>query len=93
MIMVIFSYGDIHGVFTLCGSIDPIESAKLPSVNYVRQIQDGDMQDAWRQPKWRHFVVLHPRHTGHFVPVAILEGNIYDFRFVTIGSTVRQVMM
>ena len=31
--------------FKLHGSIDPIESVKLPSVNYSSQIQDGDIQD------------------------------------------------
>ncbi len=31
--------------FYLHGSIDPMESVKLPSVNYFWQIQDGDIQD------------------------------------------------
>ena len=29
----------------LHGSIDPMESVKLPSVNYIWQIQDGNIQD------------------------------------------------
>ena len=31
--------------FKLHGSIYPMESVKLPSVNYFWQIQDGDIQD------------------------------------------------
>ena len=34
-------------ILRLClhGSIYPMESVKLPSVNYFSQIQDGDIQD------------------------------------------------
>ena len=31
--------------FKLHGSMYPMESVKLPSVNYFWQIQDGDIQD------------------------------------------------
>ncbi len=38
------------------GSINPIESVKLPSVNYLDNPRWRHSR--WRYPKWRHFVVL-----------------------------------
>ena len=59
--------------FKLHGSIDPMESVKLPLVDYFWQIQDGDIQDG--VPLL--YCIQSPLCPCSYIrPAAIFEGDI-----------------
>ena len=67
--------------FKVHSSIDPMESGKLPLVNYVWQIQDGDIQAG--------VPLLYCVHgplcpCSYIRPAAIFEGDIDNSRFTTV---------
>ena len=67
--------------FKVHSSIDPMESGKLPLVNYFGQIQDGDIQDGIPLLSCVHA----PRCPSSYIrPAAIFEGDIDISRFITV---------
>ena len=54
--------------FKVHSSIDPMESGKLPLVNYFWQIQDGDIQDG---------VLCYLASMHHFVHVVTFDQQLY----------------
>ena len=68
--------------FKVHSSIDPMDdSGKLTLVNYVWQIQDGDIQDGVPLLSCVH-APLFP--CSYIRPAAIFEGDIDNSRFTTV---------
>ena len=65
--------------FKVHSSIDPMESGKLPLVNYFWQIQDGDIRDGVSL-----LYCVHAPLCSYIRPAAIFEGDIDNSRFNTV---------
>ena len=61
--------------------IDPMESGKLPLVNYFWRIQEGDIQDGVPLLSCVHAPIC---PCSYIRPAAIFEGDIDNSRFTTV---------